>query len=635
MKKIQIFISLFLWTLIQSCANIGSPNGGPYDEAPPRFVRSRPAPGQTNYRGKTVEIIFDELIQVDKPSENVIVTPPQIRLPLIRPAGRGVTVELRDSLMDNTTYTIDFTSSIADNNEKNVLENFSFAFSTGDVVDSLEVSGYLLNAENLEPMQGITIGLHSNPEDTAFIREPFTRTSRTNDKGWFAIRNIAPGAYRIYALNDKNRDYKFDQAGEDIAFLDSLIVPSFEFTSRRDTLWKDSITVDSIYTVDYTRFMPDNIELRLFLEAFERQYILRPERTQANRFTLRFNAPLDTVIAPIPLNFTPSDSIWYIPQWAEGKKAVHYWLTDSLVWARDTLQMAIDYPESDSLNVLRTRTDTLSVFMRSRPNENRRQRNEAEAEAPVFLSMNVRAAGTMDIFDTIAITFDEPVLFLGKDLFSLDQKRDTFWMPVDFDFLPDTANALGFFINRKWNYGEEYRLEVDSAAVSGIYGKHNNRISQTFKIKDEDQYGHLFIYITGLDTVSAYVELLNASDAPVRKAAVKDGGALFMDLPPAKYYARLVIDGNGNMRWDTGNYAEKKQPETVFYYPRDIEVMKNWQLEIQDPPWDIRATPFTGQKPLEITKNKPKDATKPKRDYRNEGRQQSSGSTSGMGGLRF
>jgi uncharacterized protein (DUF2141 family) len=635
MKKIRTSIALLLLALIYSCANVGSPNGGPYDETPPRFISSKPARNQTNYTGKTVEILFDELIQVDKPTENVIVTPPQIQLPAIRPAGRKITVELYDSLQENTTYTIDFTSSIADNNEKNVLENFSFAFSTGDVIDSLEVSGYLLNAENLEPMPGITIGLHRNTDDSAFVKEPFARTSRTNDRGWFAIRNIAPGAYRIYALNDKNRDYRFDQPGEDIAFLDSLIVPTFEFTTRQDTLWRDSLTVDTIRTIEYTRFTPDDIELRLFLEKFERQYILRPERPQENRFTLRFNAPLDTLPVPVPLNFTPADSSWYVPQWTEGKKAVTYWLADSLTWRQDTLQVAVEYPASDSLNVLRPRTDTLAVFMRSRPQETRRRGNDDKPEPVNFLAMHINASGVRDVYDTVSIVFDEPVLSIEKDLFRLDQKVDTVWTPAEFDFFPDTTNALAFYINRKWKYGEEYRLEVDSAVVCNLYGRWNDRVSQTFKIKEEDQYGHLFINITGTDTIPAFVDLLSAGDVPVRRAAVADGGALFMNLAPGKYYARLIVDENNNGQWDTGNFAEKRQPEKVYYYPKEIEIMKNWQIEIQDPPWDIQATPFTRQKPPAITKNKPKEATKPKRDYRNEGRQQSSPSGGGMGGLHF
>ncbi len=456
---------VLLLVVIYSCANIGSPNGGPYDEMPPKFVSSTPVPNQINYTGKKIEILFDELIQIEKPSENVIITPPQMELPIIRSAGKKAVIELKDSLKPNTTYTIDFTNSIADNNEKNVFENFSFAFSTGDVIDTLEVSGVLLNAENLEPMPGITIGLHSNLEDSAFVKLPFDRTSRTNDKGQFTIRNIAPGTYHIFALNDVNRDYKFDQPGEEIAFLDSLIVPSFELTTRQDTTWKDSLTIDTIRTVGYTRFFPDNIELRLFKEKFERQYMVKPERPDEKYFTLRFNTKLDTVPVPVPINFTPEDSAWYFVQQTEGGAAVNYWLADSTVWKQDTLQVQVSYPKSDSLNILRPQTDTVQLVLRRRPAEKKKKKKKDEPDPIVFLGMQVDAPGSMDLFDTVSVTFNEPVLDINKDMFFLDQKVDTVWHTVDFDFFPDSTNSLNYFIRRPWKYGEEYRIEVDSAAI--------------------------------------------------------------------------------------------------------------------------------------------------------------------------
>lgn len=617
-----LLAALGMGTLFYSCANMATPNGGPYDEQPPRFVSSTPAPNQTDYKGKKVEILFDELIQIDKPSENVIITPPQMEMPVIRSAGRKVVIELKDTLKPNTTYTIDFTNSIADNNEKNVFENFSFAFSTGDVIDTLEVSGTVLNAENLEPMKGIMVGLHSNLADSAFVSLPFDRTSRTNDKGQFTIRNIAPGTYRLFALNDVNRDYKFDQPGEEIAFLDTLIVPSFEAAIRQDTIWKDSLTIDTIVSVGFTRFLPDGLELRLFKEKFERQYRLKPERNQENRLTLKFNAPLDTVPALAPLNFQPADTFWYFIQPADAGRSVHYWLTDSLVWQQDTLLVAVTFPESDSLNILRAKTDTVQFLMRRRP-EKKKKKKDDEPDPPIFLGMTIDAPGSMDLFDTVSVVFDEPVLDLPKEAFYLDQKVDTLWQPVDFDFFPDSANSLGFFINRPWKYGEEYRLEVDSATIVSLYGKENNGYSGTFKIKKEEEYGHLYINIEGIDT-TAYVELLNGSDLPVRKARVKEGGVLFMDLKPDKYYARLVVDENGNGLWDTGKYAEKRQPEKVYYYPKMFTIMQNWQVEET---WNVPATPLNRQKPMEITKNKPEEATKKKRDYKNEGRQQSSGNS--------
>ncbi|MCE5225797.1 MAG: Ig-like domain-containing protein [Porphyromonadaceae bacterium] len=624
-NSIAVLIGIFLLVVMYSCANMASPNGGPYDETPPRFVTSTPAPNQTNFKGKKVEIEFDELIQIDKPTENVIVTPPQRLLPVIQARGRKAVVELEDSLKANTTYTIDFTNSISDNNEKNVFENYSFAFSTGNTIDSLEISGTLLNAENLEPMHGITIGLHSSVEDTAFSKQPFDRISRTNDKGKFTIRNIAMGSYHVFGLNDINRDYMFDQPGEDIAFSDSLYTTTFEFTSRNDTVWKDSLTVDSIKLVNYTRFMPDNIQLLLFKEKFDRQYLTKSERTQENRFTIRFNSPVDTVPAPRLLNVEPQQSKWYVSQKTEEDKAVHYWLTDSLLWKQDTLKVEVNYMKSDSLNILRNQTDTLQLVLRKKK-EVKQKRKKGEPEPIQFLGMNVDVPSSMDVFDTVSVVFDEPVLDLKKELFYLDMKVDTVWTPVDFSFYQDSTNALGYYIDRDWKYGESYRLEVDSATIFSLYSKWNNGFSAEFNIKKEDDYGNLYINLSGVDT-TAFVELMNASDQPVRKAPVKEGGVLFMDLKPDKYYARIILDWNNNGKWDPGKYSEKRQAETVYYYPGFFTVMQNFDVEES---WDVKAVPVEKQKPLEITKNKPKEATKKKRDYKNEGRQ-SSGSSSSSG----
>lgn len=631
-------IGQLLWvaittSLLYACANMASPNGGPYDELPPKFISSTPAPGQLNYKGKKVEILFDELIQVDKPTENVIITPPQAMQPVIRANGRRVVVELEDTLRDNTTYTIDFTNSIADNNEKNILENFSFAFSTGDQIDTLEISGVLLDAATLEPMPGITIGVHSDLADSAFTTTSFVRTSRTNDRGAFTIRNMAPGTYRIYALEDVMRTYKYSQPGQQIAFGDSLIVPTFELTTRQDTTWKDSLTIDTIKTVPYTHFMPDDIALRLFKEKAERQYMLRPERNDEKILTLRFNAPVDSFPVPVPVNFTPGGDSWYYLQAEDGRKTLKYWLTDSLVWQQDTLSVSVDYLKSDSLNLLQPQTDTVNFVMRHRAKAEpkKKKKKDDEPEPIEFLGMNIAPTGTMEMTDTLSITFMEPVAHLDSSLFRLERMVDSTWTAVDFRFFPDTTNSLRFFILRPWQYAEEYRLAVDSATVFSVYGKWNNTVNNAFKLKKEEDYGHLYINLIGVDT-TAFVELLNSSDVPVRKAKVKEGGALFMDLRPDKYYARLTVDLNGNNEWDTGNYAEKRQPELVIYCPKMYQIMQNWQV---DETWDVTAVPMKQQKPLEITKNKPKEITKKKRDYRNEGKASSSSNQNSFGGLRF
>ena len=619
-----------VFCFVSACASMASPNGGPYDETPPGFVRSTPMPLQTNYTGRKIEIIFDELIQIDKPSENVIITPPQKNLPVIRTAGKKITVELKDTLEIDITYTIDFTNSISDINEKNVLENFSFAFSTGNVIDSLEVSGYVLNAGNLEPMPGILVGLHRDLADSAFTTTPFVRTSKTNDRGQFTIRNIAEGTYRLYALNDMNRDYLFDQPGEDIAFLDSVIIPRFEFATRQDTVWKDTLTVDTVLTVEYNRFLPDGIVLRLFKENFRRQYMLRPERTQKNMFTLRFNAPLDTLPTLRLLDEPPSDD-WFILQRPDDPATVNYWIKDSLIWERDTLLLSVAYLQTDSLMMLQSRTDTIPLpFRRQPPPATQRRTGNNEPPPVEFLTARVSASGSINVFDTLSVTFAEPVFDLQKELFCLEQQQDTLWNQVDFTLRQDSMNSLRYYLERRWNYEESYRLNIDSAQIFSIYGKWNNAVRSTFQIKSRDEYGNLFITIEGTGE-PAFVELLNGSDEPVRKATVKDGGVLFMNLKPDKYYARLIVDANENGLWDTGNYAEKIQPEEVYYSPQFYQIRANWDEEAT---WDVLAEPLVKQKPMDITKNKPQNVTRPVRNYREERQSNSPGGMGGLGGVR-
>ena len=450
----------------------------------------------------------------------------------------------------------------------------------------------------------------------SFTTIPFVRTSRTNDKGEFTIRNMAPGTYRIYALEDVMRSYKYSQPGQQIAFYDSLIVPAFELTTRQDTIWKDSLTIDTVMTVGYTHFMPDNIELRLFKEKVERQYMLKPERTDEKILTLRFNTSLDTIPVPVPLNFTPADSNWYFLQTAEEGKAVHYWLTDSLIWKQDTLQVEVNYLKSDSMNILRPQTDTVQFTVRRRPVEKKKKKKDDEPEPIEFLGMNVNASGSINLYDTVAVTFSEPVAGLTKDHFYLDQKVDTLWQDIPFEFGRDSLNQKKFNLYYDWEPTFEYEFEVDSTAFHGIYGLFTDKIKQGFKVRSEDEYFTLHFNVTGADSL-AFVELLDAQDKVVRKRRVeKDGMVDFYFLNPGKYAARLINDTNGNGEWDTGDFAKGLQPEAVFYYPTILEYKALWDVT---QPWDIHATPVDKQKPDELKKQKP-DEDKKKKDRNNQNR---------------
>ncbi len=606
-KVILILLcGIFFSCLLYACASVGSPQGGPVDINPPRFVSSNPLPNSKNYNKNKIEIFFDELVLIDNPSEKVIITPPQMQFPVIKSSGRKVSVEIKDSLLPNTTYTIDFGNAITDNNEKNPLGNFSFAFSTGEVVDSLVASGTLLNAENLEPISGFLIGLHKNLQDTAFTKIPFFRTSKTDEKGQFHIRNISPGTYKIYALNDLNRDYKFDQPGEEIAFHDSLVIPSFIPSFRMDTIWKDSITVDTILNVHYNRFIPDDIVLFSFKEKFERQYLRKYERTEQHKFGFYFSAPVDTLPKIKFLNKQVPKDFAFV-EYSEGKKTINYWLKDSLIYLTDTLKIEVSYQKSDSLNKLQWTKDTLDLFVKRPRRADKKDKKDKKEDKVDFLKMNMEVSSPIDVFDTIKIKFSEPLLHFDSKQILLQQKRDSVkWDTLAYSLIQSKINPMHYLIYRKWGYGNEFKISVDSAVFIGIYGKWNDKQELSFKTKMENDYGHLYVNINGVEG-PGFGELLDASDRVVRRSTLKDGGLLFMNLKPSKYYLRYIVDSNDNGIWDTGDYALKRHPEKVFYYPLFLEIRQNWEVEQN---WDVTATPIIRQKPLEITKNKPKEKTK-------------------------
>lgn len=597
---------IFLLCMLYACASVGSPQGGPEDRTPPRFISSTPMPGALNYQKNKIEILFDELILVEKPSEKIIITPPQMEFPVIKALGKKVIVEIKDSLRPHTTYTIDFTDAIVDNNEKNSLENFSFAFSTGETVDSLVVSGTLLNAENLEPMPGILIGLHENLEDSAFVTIPFTRTSKTNDRGQFWIRNVSPGSYKIYALNDLNRDYKFDQAGEEIAFSDSIIIPNATLASRMDTLWRDSVTVDTIVHIDYTHFTPDDVVLFLFKEKFEKSYLRKSERPLPHKFSLYFNAALDTLPKIKFLNIThPIEENWGVIEFMEENKTLDYWIKDSLIYKQDTLQIEVSYYKSDSLNHLVPVSDTLRLFEKNRAKAKKIEKGKDDKEEKIeFLGISVSASSVLDVFDSVNIVFSEPLLAFDSSYIALWRKIDsTQWEPQSFSIRQDAQHPMMYTLSRRWEYGREFKITMDSAVFIGIYGKWNAPLEKSFKIKPENEYGHLYVYVEGISE-NGYGELLEGSEKVVRKASLKDGGLLFMNLKPSKYYLRYIVDTNGNRQWDTGNYRLHQHPEKVYYYPDFLDIRQNWKIEQH---WNVTSTPVMEQKPLEITKNKPKE----------------------------
>ena len=629
----RILTSLSSILLFYACANIATPTGGLYDVDPPKVVKATPDFNSLNNSNTKIEILFDENIKIEKPMDKVIIAPPQQKFPIIKAQGKKAIVELEDELLPNTTYTIDFTDAIVDNNEGNTLENFSYSFSTGDHIDTLAISGTVLKAENLEPAQGIYVGVHSNLNDTAFTNLPFERISRTDSRGKFTIKGIAEGEYKIYALNDLNRSYSYDNPQEEIAFLDSIFIPSSEPAVRNDTVFLDSLTIDTIHEVKYTRFIPDNILLRSFESGFQRQYLQKHERNLDHKLELFFAAPTQaaqfTLLEPLP-----SSDKWFVKESSATNDSFSIWITDSLVYNADTVKLKVDYLRTDSLNNHVLNKDTLSFTMRGRKVEEAKPEKEGEEEEIIqHLKIRDNIQSSHEIYNSLFLEFEEPLANFDSTKIQLQHEVDSLFKPIEYTLLTDSLNARRYRIKHKWLPGEKYKLLIDSAVFVSEYGLHNNTLEKVFTVKKLEQYGNLMFIISGLPKGKvAYVELLNAQDKPFRKVRVKDSEALFMDLNPGKLYARLFIDENEDGEWTSGDYDFKRLPETVYYNPKWYEIRAFTNHEES---WNLNERPFDKQKPLEITKNKPEEKKKRNRneeERERRGSQRSSNPSMNIGG---
>ena len=608
---------LTLAALLYSCASIGRPEGGPIDETPPRFIGSSPVAGELNSNKKKIVLHFDEFIKLEKASEKVLVSPPQIQQPEIKASGKKIQIELLDTLKPNTTYTIDFSDAIVDNNEGNPLGNFAFTFSTGAQIDTMEVSGTVLDASNLEPIKGIMVGLHANLNDSAFNKLPFERVGRTDSRGHFSIRGVAPGKYRIYGLMDADQNFAFSQKSEVIAFYDSLIIPRMEERTRMDTAWVDSLTYDTIVEKTYTKYLPDDVVLRAFKELNNSRYMIKSERLVPHKFSFYFAGKADSLPLLKGLNFDEKDA--FIIEKNQRNDTIHYWVKDSLLYKQDTLSFSLNYMYTDTLNRLVPRTDTLNLVSKQKyqslkdkedPKKKKKKKKgeEDEPEPTRFMPVSVNAPSSMDVYGNISLNFEEPIAYFDTAAIHLRQKVDTLWKDVSFTFERDTSNLRRYNLYYDWEPTAEYEFAVDSTAFHGIYGLFTDKIKQGFKVRSEDEYFTLHFSVTGAGP-KAFVELLDAQDKVVRRRRVEDGMVDFYFLNPGKYAARLINDKNGNGEWDTGNFENGLQAEEVYYYPNILEYKALWDTT---QPWDIHAVPADKQKPDELKKQKPDEDRKQK-----------------------
>lgn len=603
--------------VLAACASMGRPDGGAKDELPPVFVRSNPMPGALEFKGSRVEVFFDENVKLDDAQNKVVVSPIPLQQPSVSANGRKVVVEFRDTLEPNTTYTIDFSDAIRDLNEGNILESYATDFSTGTTRDTLAIAGMVLEARSLEPAQGMLVGVHSDPADSALMLKRFDRIAKTDQYGRFIVRNLPAGSYRIYAINDVNRDYKWDRS-EDVAFLDEVLTPHAEAMVVTDTL-RSSAGTDSIVTRPGVRLLPNDVLLTWFNENYASQYLKNYTRPDSTRLVIELGAPSDTFPELMMLDGPAAGSRLRdvsVFQYNSRRDSLTYWLRDPRMVAVDTMRFAMHYLRTDTLNNLSWTDDTLRVvYKRPIPKKTKKQKTQPDSIAadstatkvPTF-RITSPTRGSQELNKPLLLEMPAPVERMDAGGMHISQLVDTVWfdLPAPAFTMDSINNPLQYYYNYKWQEGTKYKLTVDSAAVTNIYGIENEPLSMEFLTKSTEDYSTVQLTLTlpeGIDN-PVVVELLSTSDKPVASQSLgPDNTVKFEYLAPATYYARAFIDVNGNGTWDTGNVMNHVYPEDTYYYDKKINVRKNWDIQQN---WQVDLLPVDKQKPREIVKNKPK-----------------------------
>lgn len=651
LRKYYIYLWMVLAALcLRACANKGmGPQGGPKDTTPPDILNVTPANGSVNFSGNTIVIQCNEYLQMKDAANQVLMSPPQRRTPTVKALGKKVVVTFEEPLRDSTTYLIDFGKSICDLNEGNPIESYAYAFSTGPQIDTLQMSGVLINAENQNPISDMLIGIHDDLRDSAFLNKVFVSIARTDEKGHFTLRNLHAGKYHIYALNDISKDYVY-QPGEGLAFSDSLFIPIAIDTfvidvpeQKTDSLPLDSLPQDSaairlpadtlpakndslpaqsnaiaivlpadssVASVDssaivlpadsvlpdslqadtvvqlkkITRYEPSNILLRYFEENKRKMYFVRCLREEPHFFRLLFASPQDSM--PRFDSLPPS----YI-QSSQGMDTITVWLQDSAYIKQDTIEFGMTYQLTDSVYNIRWQTDTIAAIYRApkltAQQEAARKREKEKAPKPV-LEIKNNASSSFDIYQPLKLTFAWPLEKWESDSLRLwhllplaegsdpnaERQKDT----VDFEFVKLDSCGSQFAIKVAWEAGQQYELEIDSAAFTSIYGVSSDKQVLKLGIKSLDEYATLIMKIHPFNP-NMMIQVLSEKDEPVRTLRAQVEGTRFEYLKPESFYVRIYEDLNGDSVWTTGDWLKHRQPEPVYYFDRKLTLKANWDFE--------------------------------------------------------
>lgn len=579
-----IFSAIFIAYLLfgQSCANPGAgPDGGPRDTIAPVIIGMVPRPYQTNVTSNEIVITFDEYVVQDNLATKMVVSPPLANKPSIKLKGKGIHIKFSEDLIPNRTYSVDLKDGVKDYNEGNKAESIRMLFSTYENIDTLQIKGYLLDAFTMNPVKDAFATLYTIDEDSVFstLRPDFI--AKTDEKGFFLFDNLPEGNYKLYGLIDGDNNLMFSQPTEQIAYIDSFLVPSAQYIPSNDTVYEEN---DTIITSGKTQYLPDEVYGLFFLQDYFKQYITTNKRETADQMLLTFNESLTDSFRFSAVNFELDSSQTYF-EFSPNRDSVNIWLTDTLLAQNDSLFIRLDYTVLDSSETFITRTDTLKMFFSPKASKSKSKKKEEEEEKTTKL-FNFKSNLTTNNFDlnnSIIIEAPSPIENIDSSMIQLVVVvNDSISEKVNFKWSALENSKRKYQIVYQPKEATVYKLTIDSAVVKTLSGIPNQAYESVFKTQKIDYYGTAQFEVTGIDQ-TAKIQLLqnSATENVISEMLIEPGqkNITFKYLKPNKYKVKLIVDINGNGKWDTGNLAEKLPPEPVYYFPKIIIVKSNWEIK--------------------------------------------------------
>lgn len=533
MRTILRSLPLLFYLFATSCALQVAPQGGDRDTRPPVLLRTIPPSGTTGFCAKEIVFEFDEYLQLKDVASKLVVSPPLHQAPTVKLRKNRLVMELTDTLHTATTYTFNFGDAISDLNEGNTYPELTYVIATGQVLDTLRISGMVSKAEDLKPEKGMLVMLYpaGSPDSIPYTDRPLY-FSKTDGRGYFSIRNIAPGRYRVFALSDANSNYRYDDPSERIAFLENEITP------------------------------PDSL---LQLSSFKKPGPLALSRAAADgpgKVVLILNKP-DAMASIRIISDSIRTGIRNRIASASGDTVV-YWYTDLTA---DSAAFEIRLNDRiDTVQVRLSRLDTASVRKRASFHLTVDVPAAASGTQPVHLPLQFQTNHPIEAFDTTRIVLlknGTPVRLSAPSL----QSPTSLQFPV------------------RWDEDQSYDILLYPGAFSDIFQQRNDTVRYRFTTNAADDYGSLRVSMTGAVASEAHVLLLvSDDDRPVRSAAfIGDTVCVFEHIVPGNYRLKRIADRNKNGQWDPGDDFLRIQPEAVTYYTDPVPVRANWDVEVKWP----------------------------------------------------